>query len=229
MKPSKALLLCLGFLPFASAEAAEPGWYFVGFAGESSASGLSVSESEDRLAALFDSAGLDVVDSTSTIDDSDTGFGLAGGYQVNDHFAFEITYVDLGSVGSRHAATITDGVEQGDADVVFQSSADGAAVSALGILPIGERFSVFARVGISFLSADGTAKITVDGQTQRPRQSSQKTDLVYGVGAEYGLSKHFAVRLAWDRYTDVGTDDVTGSIDGDLISLGVRMGVGWFR
>ncbi len=229
MKPTNALLLCLGFLPFATAEAAEPGWYFVGFGGESSASGLSVSEAEDRLAALFDSAGLDVVDSTTTIDDSDTGFGLAGGYQVNDHFALEVTYVDLGSVGSRHAVTATDGVETSDADVVLQSSADGAALSALGILPIGERFSVFARVGISFLSADGTARITVDGQTQRPSQSSQKTDPVFGVGAEYNLSKHFAVRLAWDRYTDIGTDDVTGSIDGDLISLGIRMGAGWFR
>jgi hypothetical protein len=28
---------------------------------------------------------------------------------------------------------------------------------------------------------------------------------------------------------DVGTQDVTGDIDADVISLGLRMGVGWFR
>lgn len=229
MKSLNALVLSLGLLSAATAGASEPGWYFVGFGGEASASGLSVSSSEDRLAAIVDAADLDIVSVTTTVDDSDTGFGLAGGYQMNDHLAFEFSYVDLGTVGSRHAATITDGVTQEDADVLLQSSASGGAVSVLGILPIGERFSLFGRVGISFLSADGSAKITVDGQSQRPRQSSQKTDPVFGVGAEYAMSKHFAVRLAWDRYTNIGTDDVTGDIDGDLISLGVRMGVGWFR
>ena len=232
MKPKKqwnAMLLGLGFLCLSSAHAAEPGWYIVAFGGESSASGLSVNQSEENLVALFDSVGLDVVAVDSTLDDSDTGFGLAGGYQLNDHFAFEFAYVDLGAAGSRHSATITDGVEQSDADVQFESSADGAVVSALGILPIGERFSVFGRVGLSFMSATGTARITIDGDTQRASQSSQKTDPVIGIGAEYSLSKHFAVRLAWDRYMDVGTQDVTGNIDADLLTLGIRMGVGWFR
>lgn len=224
-----AMLLALAVAYGPSAHAADPGWYFVGFGGQSSASGLSVSRSEERLAALFDSAGLEVVDTTTTLDDSDTGFGLVGGYQLNDHFAIEAAYVDLGAAGSRHAATVTDGVEQSDADVVFQSSSDGAVVSGLGILPIGERFSVFGRVGISFMSASGTARITSGGASQRVSQSSQQTDLTFGVGAEYSLSKNFAIRLAWDRYTDVGTNDVTGNIDSDLISLGIRMGVGWFR
>lgn len=229
MKPSNLLLVCLGFLPFASAEAAEPGWYFVGFAGESSASGLSENSARNRLEAIVDAAGLDLVTSTTKVDDSDTGFGLAGGYQLNDNFAFELSYVDLGTVGSSHTATVTDGTTPEDVEVGLTSSASGAAVSMLGILPIGERFSVFARLGISFLSSDGTAKVTAGGQTARPKQSSQKVDPVYGIGAEYAFSKNFAVRLAWDRYTDVGTDDVTGSIDGDLISLGIRMNAGWFR
>ncbi|HET8692220.1 MAG TPA: outer membrane beta-barrel protein [Steroidobacteraceae bacterium] len=221
--------LALGLVLVSSARAAEPGWYFVGFGGESSASGLDVSGSEDRLDDLFDSVDVDVVDVTSTVDDSDTGFGLAGGYQLNDHFAFEIAYVDLGSVGSRHVATVTDGVQQETAEVDFQTSADGAAVSVLGILPIGERFSVYGRLGLSFLSATGTASITVDGVTQRPRQSDQKTDPVYGVGVEYAIGKYSAVRLSWDRYTDIGTENVSGDIDGDLIALGFRLGVGWFQ
>ena len=229
MKPSNLLLVCLGCVPFASAEAAETGWYFVGFGGESSASGLSVNSAQNRLEAIVTAAGLDLVTSTTTIDDSDTGFGLTGGYQLNDNFAFELSYVDLGAAGSSHTATVTDGTTSEDVEVVLRSAADGAVVSALGILPIGERFAVFARLGISFLSADGTAKITAGGETARPNQSSQKVEPLYGIGAEYSFSKHFAVRLGWDRYTDVGTGDVTGNIDGDLISLGIRMNAGWFR
>jgi opacity protein-like surface antigen len=226
---SSVLWVCLGFGLAAGAHAAEPGWYLVGFGGESSASGASQNQMDDNLVAIFDAAGLDVVDFTSTIDDSDTGFGLGGGYQLNDHFAMEFAYVDLGSVDYQATATVSDGTNERDADVGFENSANGPVVSAIGILPIGKRFSVFGRVGLSLMSAEGTARVTLDGATQRASQSSQKTDPMFGLGAEFSLSKNFAVRLAWDRYLDVGTKDITGDVDADLITLGVRMGLAWFR
>jgi len=226
---SSALLLCLGIGLVASAQAAELGWYGVGFGGESSASGISQSQADENLVAIFESVGLDVVDLTATLDDSDTGFGLAGGYQLNDHFAVEFAYVDLGSVDYRASATVSDGVDEVDVDVGLESSAQGPVLSALGILPIGERFSLFGRVGLSLLNAEGTARIALDGISQRASQSSQKSDPMLGVGAELSLSKHFTIRLAWDRYFDVGTEDVTGDVDADLITLGMRIGFGWFH
>ena len=226
---SSALLLCLSFGWGAPTQAAELGWYVVGFGGESSASGASENQATERLVEIFESNGVDVLDVTATVDDSDTGFGLVGGYQVNDHFAFEFAYVDLGSVSYDLSARVSDGQNEADADVQLESSADGPVVSALGILPIGERFSVFGRVGFSLMNAKGTARITIDDVSQRPSQSSQKFDPMFGVGAEFNLSKYFAIRLGWDRYMDVGTENVTGDIDADLFSLGLRMGVGWFR
>lgn len=225
---SSALLLSLALGWAASAQAAEPGWYVLGFGGQTSAS-ISQGEADENLVAIFESAGLDVVDLTSSLDDSDTGFGLAGGYQLNDHFAFEFAYVDLGSVGYQALATVTDGTLTADADVELESEAHGPVVSVLGILPIGERFSVFGRAGIGLLNAKGTARITLDGVSDRVSQDEQKSDPLFGIGAEYSLGKHFAVRLGWDRYLDVGTDDVTGDVDVDLYSLGFRMGVSWFR
>jgi OOP family OmpA-OmpF porin len=226
---SSVLLVCLGLAVSASVQAGEPGWYVVGFGGESSASGASQNQMDDNLVAIFNAADLDVVDLASAIDDSDTGFGLAGGYQINDHFAMEFAYVDLGSVDYQATATVSDGVDEHDADVEFASSAHGPVVSVMGILPLGERFSVFGRVGLSLMNAEGTARITLDGATQRGNQSSQKTDPMYGVGAEFSMSKNFAIRLAWDRYLDVDTKDVSGDLDADLITLGVRMGLAWFR
>jgi OmpA-OmpF porin, OOP family len=226
---SSALLLCLGFGFVASAQAGEPGWYILGFGGQSNASGASLGRFDQNLVDIFESADQDVLDLTSSLDDSDTAFGLGGGYQLNDHFAVEFVYVDLGSVGYQATATVTDGVDQAVADVSLESSASGPVVSAVGILPIGERFSVFGRVGLALLNADGKARITIDGVSQGASQSSQKTDPMYGVGAEYSLSKNFSIRLAWDRYLDVGTEDVSGDVDSDLFTLGVRMGVAWFR
>lgn len=226
---SSALAMCLNFALVAVAQAAEPGWYVLGFGGESSASGLSQGQVDDNLAAIFDTVDLDVVSFSSELDDSDTGFGIGGGYQLNDNFAFEFAYADLGSIGYRAAGTVTDGVDTLDAEAVLGSSADGPVVSVLGILPIGERFSVFGRVGLALLNAKGTARITVDGEEGRASQSSQKSDPMFGVGVEYDLTKHFAIRLGWDRYLDVATENVAGDTDADLYSVGVRMGVGWFR
>ncbi len=222
-------LLCLGLVLATSARAAEPGWYLLGFGGESSTSGVSQSEATANLVDLFESVGLDITDVTATIDDSDTGFGAGGGFQFNDHFALEFAYVDLGTRANRFSATVSDGVNTADAEVELASSADGPVFSALGILPIGERFSVFGRVGLSLMSADGTARVTIGGITDRDSQSSQKSDPVFGVGAEYSIGKHFAVRLTWDRYMDVGTEDVTGDVDADFIALGLRMSTDWFR
>lgn len=224
-----ALLLCWNLGVVTAAQAAEPGWYLVGFGGESSASGLSQGQVDDNLAAIFGSVGLEIVDASSTLDDSDTGFGLAGGYQMNDHFAFEFGYVDLGTISYRATGTVTDGVDQAPAEAILESEADGPVLSVLGILPIGDRFSVFGRAGLSLMNAKGSARLTVGDVSDQASQSSQKSDLMFGAGMEYRLTRHFTIRLGWDRYLDVATQEVVGDTDADLYSLGIRMGVGWFR
>lgn len=223
-------LACVGVLFASSAQAMEPGWYLFAFGGESSASGASENQATDNLVAFFEANGVEVLDSAADIDDSDTGFGVGGGYQLNDYFALEFAYVDLGSTTYDFTATLEDeSGDQADAEVTLESSAAGPVFSALGIWPIGERFSVFGRAGFSLLNAKGRARVTIDGQSGQDSQDSQKFDPLLGIGAEYAFGKHFAVRLAWDRYFDVGTSNTTGDIDNDVYSLGVRMNTGWFR
>src|SRR5262245_21157405 len=117
---SSALVACLAFGAAAAANAAEPGWYFVAFGGESTASGLSESQSEDNLTALFQSAGLDVVGATSNIDDSDTAYGIAGGYQLNDHIALELASLALGALPNTATVTMTDGTAQDAAGLAHE-------------------------------------------------------------------------------------------------------------
>ena len=230
LKSPFTALACACVLFTASAQAMEPGWYLFAFGGESSASGASENQATDNLVAFFEANGAEVLDSTADIDDSDTAFGVGGGYQLNDYFALEFSYVDLGSTAYDFSATLEDeDGNQADAEVALESSAAGPVFSAVGIWPIGERFSVFGRAGFSLLNAEGTARVTIDAQSGRDSQDSQKFDPMLGIGAEYNMGKHFAVRLAWDRYFDVGTSGTTGDIDGDVYSLGVRMNTGWFR
>ena len=62
---------------------------------------------------------------------------------MNPNFAAELAYVDLGEMSYAANGTVTDGVDTFDAGLGLDQSASGPVFSLLGIVPIGERFSVF--------------------------------------------------------------------------------------
>lgn len=217
---SAALCASLGFAGTASA--ADEGWYVVGFAGESGAQNIHQGAIDQNVIDIFGLAGLSVVDATSTLDDSDTAFGLAGGYQVNRNFAVELAYVDLGDVSYSASGTVTDGLDTFDAGVGLDQSASGPVLSLLGIVPIGERFSVFGRLGFALMSVDADAAFSLDGESASAGDSTDRSNLVYGIGGEFSFNRRFGIRLGWDRYAEVGSDDVGIEVDIDMISLGLR-------
>lgn len=204
------------------ASAADDGWYVVGFGGEATTRNVERTELDQNLVDLFGSVGLSVVDATSTLNDSDTGFGLAVGYQANANFAVELGYVDLGDIAYSATGTVTDGFADYDADFALDQSASGPVFSLLGIWPVGERFSVFGRVGIALMGVDADASVTIDGTNSRASASTDRSNATYGVGGELSFGNRFALRVAYDRYAGVGSDDITGDTDVDLISLGLR-------
>jgi OOP family OmpA-OmpF porin len=214
--------LCASFGFAGTASAADEGWYIVGFAGEASAQRIDQDELDQGVIDVFDLIGLPVVDATSTLDDSDTAFGFAGGFQVNQNFAAELAYVDLGDISYSANGTVTDGVDTFDAGLGIDQSTSGPVFSLLGIVPIGERFSVFGRVGLALMSVDGDVSVTIDGVTETDSVSTDRSNLMYGIGGEFSFNRRFGVRLGWDRYADVGSEDQTGEVDIDLISLGLR-------
>lgn len=219
----KSVLLCVGLGLAGPALAADDGWYAVGFAGESSASSIDQDALDASVIDAFNQFGFDVVEATSSVDDSDTGFGAAVGYQVSENFAAELAYVDLGSADYRASGTVTDGVTDYPASVDVSATARGPVFSFLGILPIGSRFSAYGRVGIALFKSEGTANVTIDDVSDGTSDSTQRSNGLYGVGGEFSVNNRFSVRLDWTRYAKVGSEDITGESDVDLISLGLRV------
>ena len=217
------LLLCFGCAFAGPALAADDGWYAIAFGGQSSAEGTSQSATDESVVTLFNDIGLDVVEATSSLDDSDTAFGLTLGYQVNENFATELSYVDLGDLDYNATGTVTDGFTDFPASVSLNSSAQGPVFSVLGILPIGDRFSVYGRAGLALMDCEGTATVSIDDVTESASDSTTRSNGMFGVGGEFNVSQRFGVRLEWNRYANVGSDEIIGETDVDLITLGLRV------
>ena len=201
-----------------TATAADDGWYAVANGGQSKydvGSKASVDSDFNAVLAEFDLA---LVGGTSSLDDSDAALGLTLGYQVTENFAAELSYVDLGSLS--YSATVTDGVT--DADFDAKVSADGPTLAFLGILPIGGQFSAYGRVGLALLDTEASVRASVAGTAVSDSASTTRSNMMYGVGGEYGFSDRFGVRIEWNRYADVGSKDLTGEGDVDVFQAGFR-------
>lgn len=111
------------------------------------------------------------------------------GYDVNRNFAVEGGYSYLGEVkatGPGGSAKFT---------------ADGFEASALGILPLNGKFSLFGRAGLHYttMKVSSTIGLTAD---------ETETDLTFGFGGAYDFTKQLRLRAEWQRYMDVAGEDV---------------------
>jgi len=131
-------------------------------------------------------------------DDTATSWKIFGGYQFHDSFAVEIGYLDSGEA------------EETFAGETLTISADGATASLVGMLPIGEQFSLHARLGMFFWDVEAKLDDGINTFTS----SDSGEDLYYGVGAGMRLGETAGLRLEYE-IADVEDADVS------MISLSV--------
>lgn len=218
------LLLCVGCGLAGTAQAEGEGWYAVAFGGQSKAKNVvSQSTLDNAVLDAFASIGLDVVDGDSSLDDTDTAFGATIGYKVTENFAAELSYVDLGAIDYRASGTVTDGVTVFDAAIRAEATASGPVLSFLGILPIGERFAVYGRAGLALMDTEASVSVSADGTSASASESTQRSNGMYGIGGEFNVSERFGIRIEWNRYANIGSEDVTGEGDVDMFFAALRI------
>jgi opacity protein-like surface antigen len=131
------------------------------------------------------------------------------GYRFSRSVAVELSHIDFGTAGIRLSTDVTapSGTFRGEAEV----SVDVTGLSLAGLfgLPLGNRFSVYARLGVLDWEADGRGTATgsvpdgAGGRTATTEQfvaSESGADVHYGVGARFRVTDHVAVRAEWERY-----------------------------
>ncbi len=194
---------------FSSLAAADPGWY-VGLSGGQSKAGTGGGE----LDSTFGSLGFTT---SSSMDETDTGWKLFAGYQFNPYFAVEGGYVDLGEFSFSTSVTAAPaGYTTGSLSGNVKTK-NGFLVDAVGIWPVTDKVSVFGKLGAYSMKTE----LSASGSSGSLSESSTDSDLHWGIGAGYDFDKNFGARLEWERFNDVGNKDKTGEMNVDLLSVGV--------
>ena len=139
---------------------------------------------------------------SGSVDGSDTGLKIFGGYQFNQHFGLELSWVDLGKAGYSGrfgALNVTGGTVE----------TSGLNFSAVGTWPLGSNFALFGKIG--FFAWESDASDVTGGLPFSGTQDG--SDVSYGIGASFNFTKNLSMRAEWERFKAVG--------DIDLLSIGV--------
>ncbi len=196
-----ALVLASGSI---AAMAADSGWYAGASLGQS-----STDYEAGTLKSALEAAGATGV--VASVDNTDTAWKLFGGYQVNKNFAVEAAYVNLGSLTSNATYATPAG-----SPYRFNTDGDGYLLSVVGTLPVNETFAVFAKAGVFAWNLEATESTTLASANA----SADGTDMAYGLGVNWRISKQMGLRAEWDRFQDVGGGNNFNKHDVDLYSLG---------
>ncbi len=142
----------------------------------------------------------------SSCDTKAAAFGILGGYQINRNFAAELGYHDFGRV-TFSAPGVSGNIKASAAELV-----------GLAAYPVASQFSLYGKLGAYRAEAKLSASLAGLGSGSL---KDRTTDLTFGFGARYDVTREAGVRAEWQRYKNVGGDDTGGKYDIDVISIGL--------
>lgn len=200
-------------------EAAERGFYFGLGAGQTSFD-VDQAELDEVVLDAFASEGLSISNGSSDLDDSDTSFTGFAGYRFFDYLAVEAAYVDLGEFTYKASGLISDGiVAVAPGSLTEKGGAKGPAISVLGILPVSDKFEIYARGGALFADTELTVGLAIGNAGASESASENSVDSLVGVGAAVHFGANWSGRIEYTRFLDVGDEEETGEADVDLFNV----------
>lgn len=139
---------------------------------------------------------------SGSVDGKDTGTKFFGGYQFSRNLGLELAIVDLGKAsysGTFLGLPVTGGTVK----------TSGLNFSAVGTWPLNANFDFFGKVG--FFNWESKASDVTGGVPFSGKEDG--TDLSFGLGVTYNMTKNFGIRAEWEQFKAV--DNIS------LLSVGV--------
>src|SRR5258708_3046063 len=146
--------------------------------------------------------------------DTSTGAKLFGGYQFNQDWAAEVSYVNLGKFTILANGNISGTPTSGSKS----AKPRGISVDAVRTWPITPEFSVLGRIGVFRWTLDASASTSVSNfPPTGSRDKATGNSLDFGIGVKYDINKNVDVRAELQRYQSIGNDTIGNPIV-DLLS-----------
>jgi opacity protein-like surface antigen len=159
--------------------------------------------------------------STDT-EDTDIGYQAMFGYRFTRYFAAELALAQFGDLKSTARADMDFGDGFVPASVSLTYSAGGPLISAIGILPLNDKFELFARLGYLFTSSERELTSRVDGESGSfASAKGDSQDPVYGVGFSWHINQVYSIRAEYQMLNSLGQSDRTGEEDLAVAGVGV--------
>lgn len=156
------------------------------------------------------------------VDDTDAGWNVTLGYQINKYLAAELAYYDFGeaSLVERYPAIIFP--LPADLNVGFNIEAYGPGVSLLGTFPLTPSVEVFARGGVLFLDQEIQRGVSSFRSTHRTGDEIWMA----GAGVQWSFASRWAARLEYQLTDSIDLDGRpllrgAGTTKIEQLSLGV--------
>ena len=143
-----------------------------------------------------------------------SAFRLAGGFNITPMFAVEAGYAMIGD--SKITTT------QGALSVTETFKTSSLQVAGVANYAINDTFGVFGKLGfantkIDYTAIPGVNTVITAGTTAA---SGSKTNLTFGLGAQYNINKQFAIRAQYEDFGKVKLGNATNDIGITMMSVG---------
>lgn len=129
--------------------------------------------------------------------DDGRSLAIVAGFKINENFAMEGSFVDLGEA-------------EDDIPPVWTLAADGINLAAVGIIPVNETVDIFGKLGVFMWD------LTLDQAGAGEIGSNDGTDLSFGFGIAANLTKQFGLVFEYQNF-ELDSQDVTN------MSIGARI------
>lgn len=136
----------------------------------------------------------------------DYNFKILAGYKFNSNFALEASYFDLGKFDFS-TALLPAANQLGEA-----SGLRGVALDLVGSVPLRDRLSAFARVGVNNTKVKQEFSGNTVG-TGFSNRSDRGWNEKYGIGLQYAVNDLFSLRSELERYRIEDNGILRDSVD----------------
>jgi len=179
-------------------------------------------ENEQNLVDILENTGNPFENLSSSTENTDIGYQALFGYRFHRFFSAELGLAQFGDLKSTAKADMDFGQGFVPASVSLTFAAGGPMLSAIGILPIGEKVELFGRVGYLFTSSERELTSRGDGESGTfGSAKGYSQDVVYGVGFTWNINQVYAIRVEFQQLDQLGQENRTGAEDVTVMGAGL--------